>query len=212
MYAGRPGVSRVEREVLFLPPSIAVVFDRVEGASDTARIWQLNSPVAPTLAGPVATFAGATSTLTVRRILPASPTVQVVDWAATDTDMVGGGFRLDASDSGSGGVSRFFHVLSLDGSVTGAVADDNGTQRGVTIALAQGGSFTVRFGQDTWGGTVQARDAAGSPTWSVSLSPGVETLPLFAGTTQPTIRIGNATISEGNNGTTTLSFTVTRTE
>ena len=210
MYSGSADVARVEREMVFLPPSILVVFDRVEGASNTTRVWQLSSPITPTVAGPITTFAGQTTTLAVRRILPASPTVTVLNWATLDSDMLGGA-RLDVSESGAGGVSRFLHVFSLDGAVTSASADDSGTLRGVTMALSAGGSATVRFQNDSWGGTLQTFGSGGAPMLDVALVPGVETLPLFAGPAEPSLTVDDVATAETDSGTSTLSFSVTLT-
>jgi hypothetical protein len=177
-YAGRAAVQRIERELVFLRPATVVVFDRVEGTANTARVWQLSTAKAPSLSGSTATIVGSKSTLTVHRLLPVGATTRVANWNG-DQDMTGGGYRLEVADSGGNGRSRFLNVLSVDGAVAAATSDDSGSRLGVKLALADGRSATVRFESGTWGGTLQMHDGAGKVLVDARLRRGVAVLPLF---------------------------------
>lgn len=167
MYDG--AVGRVERELVFLEPDILVVFDRIDAGAATERVWQLNTPLQPVLAGATATAGD----LTVRRILPADATTSIFDWS-TDADM-NGGWRLDATHAGGDGSSRFLLVLSVDGAVVAATPSPDGTQLGVAIDLAGGASAIVRFEADAIGGVLDLGDGV-----SIPLGPGVATPPELA--------------------------------
>jgi hypothetical protein len=172
IYDGDPAVARVERELVFVRPDVVVVFDRIDAAEASERVWQLNTPIDPSVAGATTTIDGATATLVVTRIAPDDASTSVLDWT-TDGEM-SGGFRLDASHTSVDGSSRFLHVLSVDGAVASATRDDDGTAIGVSLVLAGGGDVTVRFESDTVGGTL---DLDGTIT---TLAPGVATLPELA--------------------------------
>lgn len=172
------GVTRVDRELVFLAPDAVVVFDRIDAGADVRRIWQLGSPIRPELAGSTATFAGGTATLVLRRVLPASGTPTILDWT-TDGEM-GGGFRLDLADADPSGRSRFLHVLSVDGAVTGAAASPDGARLGVELTFADGTRALVRFEPDALGGTLERRDAGGAVVESAALAATVTPPPLLA--------------------------------
>ncbi len=171
-------VAKAEREVVFIPPDVVVVFDRIDAAADATRVFQLNSPLRPTIAGARATFTGRMSTLTVDRILPAGTgaTASVVDWSS-DSDM-GGGFRLDVTQTGAAGKSRFLHVLSLDGGATASAASDMGTQVGVDVTLRGGGHAGVRFESDGVGGSLRLTGPGGAVLEQATLAAGVAVLPV----------------------------------
>jgi hypothetical protein len=177
VYGGEAAIVRDEREALFLKPGVLVLFDRVDAAADTVRVWQLNSAFQPAPSGDVVAFAGATSDLDVWLLGPDGATTSVVDWT-TDDDM-NGGWRLDVAHSSADGRSRFLHVLSLDGAVSGADAVTDGTLAGVDLVLAGGGTVEVRFESDEVGGTLRVLDGAGSETLSTTLEPGVAVLPVL---------------------------------
>jgi hypothetical protein len=172
-YAGHAAVERVERELVYLEPDVLVVFDRVTSAADTQQIWQLNTPVRPVVAGALATVAGAASSLEVRRVVPESATASVRDWAG-DGDLAGG-HRLDVTVPG--GDRQLLHVLAIDGAVSAATRSDAGGRIGVALALAGGGTATVRFGAGGVDGTLEVRDAAGAVVAAAALAEGVDRLP-----------------------------------
>jgi hypothetical protein len=178
IYDGDPSISRSEREIVFLKPDVLVVFDRVDAAAGSRRVWQLNSPVEPSLGGDVATIPGSASTLSVQCVLPEGAAASVLDWTA-DSDM-NGGYRLDIADETADGESRFLCVLSLDGGAETVSATHEAGQLGVMVELAAGGSALVRFDDDASGGMLVIYDGTGVELVNQALSAGVADLPLFA--------------------------------
>jgi hypothetical protein len=174
IYDGDAAVSRVERELVFVKPDTLVVFDRIDAAAASQRVWQLNTPIAPVLSGAgdsIATLTGDQATLVVRRILPAGAVSSVLDWTG-DAEM-SGGYRIDATDTGGDGSSRFLHVLSVDGAVTAATPSDDGDQLGVALTVS-GAPVTVRFAADEPGGSLIIDGDA------ITLAPGIQVLPELA--------------------------------
>jgi len=178
IYDGSEAVTAQEREVVLIKPDVIVVFDRVDGAGDTRRIWQLNSPVAPVVGGSSASFAGTAGSLDVSWMTPADAAASVLDWT-TDDDM-NSGFRLDLAHEGSGGSSRFLVVLSLDHALDSASASHDSGQLGVEIELAGGGSALVRFNENEPGGLLEIRSASGEVLAEAALGGSVAELPLFS--------------------------------
>lgn len=172
IYDDHPAVDRVEREMVFIKPDVLVVFDRVDTSGASQRIWQLNTPIQPTLNGTTATITGSAATLVVRRIEPADAASSVFDWTADD-DM-DGGFRIDSEHADPGGSSRFLHVLSTDGAVMNAAASHAGSQLGVELTLAGNVMARVRFESDAPGGEL-VLDGQTLP-----LAPGITALPELA--------------------------------
>jgi hypothetical protein len=178
VYEGRAAVVKAQREMVWLKPDVFVIFDRVDtSGSGVSRIWQLNSPVLPTIAGRTATVSASGSTLSVHAILPSASALQTTDWKATDSDMLAG-FRFEAVDS-AGASSLFLHVVSLDAAVSAAVADDVAGQHGVKLTLKGGDVATVRFGDTTPGATVDWTRASGTSVTSGPRTMAVEALPLL---------------------------------
>jgi hypothetical protein len=157
------GVARLERELVWLAPDVLVVFDRVDGGGADA-IWQLNSPLSPTVAGTRASFAGAAATLEVERVLPAAATATVRDWPTLDDDM-DGGYRLDVA----GGAGTFLHVLWVDGAATAVTPSDGDGRLGVAIQYG-GGTAVVRFSPDGFDATLDLGDG------TIALGPGIDSL------------------------------------
>ncbi|MEZ4367490.1 MAG: hypothetical protein R2939_14625 [Kofleriaceae bacterium] len=58
-YGGDSEVRRSEREVIYVEPDVLIVFDRADSEPGTTAVWHLSSPLAPSIAGDRATFAGA---------------------------------------------------------------------------------------------------------------------------------------------------------
>jgi hypothetical protein len=161
------GVNLVQREIVYLKPDILVVYDRVDAGSGATHVWQLNSPVVPSPSGSSATLGG----LVLHAVKPSGATFSVVDLPDEDPDFQGG-HRLDRTVSGNGAV-YFLNVLSVDGAVTAASDASQGSDDGVSIALAAGGTATVRFHQGSPGGALTYGSFDGA------LPSGVTPPPLF---------------------------------
>ena len=150
-YAGSSAVSKVQREIVFLPPNVIVVYDRVNTAAGTQQTWQLATPVSPSISGANSTITGSGHTLSVQRLAPAATSSVHAMTAESDYN---GGYRLD--ETIAGGNQRYLHVLSIDGAAT-AVASANDS----TVSLTAGGkSVTVAFNRDTVGATLTVNGAA----------------------------------------------------
>jgi len=166
-YRGNSAIQKVQRELVFLPPNVVVVYDRVQTAADTTQTWQLALPVAPSISGATATVASGGHTLSVTRIGATGGAMSVYDFRA-DPDLKGG-FRLD--EQLPGGDRRYLHVLALDGAVTAATQSG---ASGVTLSLASGGTATVSFAPDAVGATLTRAGQA------QALGAGVNALPAEA--------------------------------
>ncbi|MBK8940905.1 MAG: hypothetical protein IPM79_25630 [Polyangiaceae bacterium] len=168
-YGGAALVTSVRREVVFVKPSFFVVRDRVGTSAPSAqRVFQLNTPLQPSVSSGRASIDGAASSLDLFVVRPAAVTPSVVDWDATDGDM-NGGYRIEVATSGQE-EALFLTVLSIDGEVASATASG---AAGVTIAAASG-DFTVSFSEEGVGATVES--ASGTTTFTAA----VDQLPLLA--------------------------------
>ncbi len=167
IYNGKAAVAKVEREFLFLKPSTFVVFDRVDTAAGASRVWTLNVPVAPTLAGDRLSLTRGANRMDVFRLAP------------TGLSSVLSGHRVDVADA-AGTSSLFLHVIGLDGAVASATRSDAAGQTGVDITFADGRSATVRFSSSGHGGSVNLLAPGGASLFNGPLPTTVATLPLFA--------------------------------
>ncbi|HEX4419534.1 MAG TPA: hypothetical protein VH165_16590 [Kofleriaceae bacterium] len=165
-YNGNAAVQKVQREMVYLLPDVVVVFDRVKSASGTSQIWQLASPVSPSISGTLGSFTNAGHTLKVQKLH--GGTMSATNMTSVDPDFTGG-YRLD--ETMPGGDNRYLHVLSIDGSVSSTVAADDATHMGVTVHLASGHNATVTFVRDTPGATLVLDGV------TKTLSAGVDKLP-----------------------------------
>jgi hypothetical protein len=145
-YGGDPGISKVQREIVFLEPNTVVVYDRVVTTADTTQVWQLATPVAPAISGATATI-NAAHTLRVDRLVPAAATSSAYNLASTSAYRAG--YRLDTAQPG--GDRRYLHVLSIDGSTASATASGDS---GVSIQLANGQAANIAFNRDSIGATL----------------------------------------------------------
>ena len=171
---GDASVQKVEREVVFLHPDCVIVFDRTSSAAGTSQIWQLNSPYPATLNPNDAmaesfSGAGAKHTLRLQRILPATGATRA-SVALSGDFTAGHRYQLTAP----AGANTFLNVLSTDNAVTSAVGSNAGGRLGVTVTLADGKVYTVRFSTTGVDGTLEL--AGGS---TVNLGPGVDSLPVL---------------------------------
>ena len=177
VYEGKTAVAKSQREMVWLKPDAFVIFDRVDTSSNgNSRIWQLNSPTQPAIAGRTATVSADGSTLTVHAMLPGTSTLSTLDWK-TDSDMLGG-YRFEAVDS-AGTSSLFLHVISLDGAVATAASDDLAGQHGVKLTLKSGDAATVRFWDATPGASIDWTRANGTSVTTGPRTMGVQALPLL---------------------------------
>jgi hypothetical protein len=167
-------IQKLEREVVFLEPDCVVVFDRFASAAATVPVWQLSSPINPTVSGTRASFRGGKHTLQVERVLPAGATNNVQSWQGRDFR---GGFRFEQIAPG-GGTSQFLNVLWTDDAVTSVAPSNADGRLGVQLQLKGGRTATVRFGATSVDGTLQITGGTG-PDVDTALRSGVDTLPAF---------------------------------
>ena len=138
-------VSLLQREVVYLEPNVVVVFDRARTPSGGEQVWQLASPVTPSLNGAVSELRGSGHTLSIERVSPDASS-SVYDFASDD-DFIGG-HRLD--ETSPGGDRRWLHVLSIDGAASSVVRID-----ATTVDLMVGGqSVRVHFDADAVGASL----------------------------------------------------------
>jgi hypothetical protein len=177
IYDGKAPIEEVYRAVVMIKPNVFVVFDRVRTSSVSARkVWQLNTPIAPSISGSGATIVGSQSKLRLFTISPSgvSPTAQA--WPALDSDMLGG-HRIEIAHEGAT-TSYFLTVLSLDDAVTSASASNASGQRGASLVLANGGTALIRFAETGSGGTLQI-EGGGLPAFDGPLPQAVLSLPVL---------------------------------
>lgn len=173
-YDGDSRVQGVQREIVHLEPDVVVVFDRVQTSASTQQVWQLSSPVSPTITGGKAVFQGASHSLTVQRLLPAGATATKTAWTSIDSDF-NAGHRFQ--DTIGGGTVNHLHVLWADAAVSSVAASDADGRLGVIVHFANGSQATVRFSTGGVDGTLELRNSAGTVTDSATLGEGIEELP-----------------------------------
>jgi hypothetical protein len=162
-YDGNAAVQLVQRELVYLQPDVAIVFDRVRTSSGTTQTWQLPAPVQPAISGNTATITASGHALEVTRLAPTSATVSTHSFASESE--FSGGFRLD--ERVAGGDQRYLHVLAIDDAATSITAEG---PAGVTVRLADNRIATVVFERDAIGATLTIDGVA------TSLAPGIESL------------------------------------
>jgi hypothetical protein len=146
-YAGNAAVQKVQREIVFLPPNVIVVYDRVATAAGTTQTWQFATPVQPSVSGTGATITGSGHTLNVQRLAPAAATGAATSMTSVDADF-SSGYRFD--ERMAGGDQRYLHVLSIDGAATNVTSANDST---VTLTVG-GKTATVAFNRSASGGTL----------------------------------------------------------
>ena len=176
-YAGRGGITQMEREIVFVKPDTVIVFDRIQASAGSQKVWRLNTPVRPTVSGRVATIAGTRGRLALTSVLPTGLTPAVVDWAATDNDTEGG-YRIDLATTGDGR-AVFLNVLSVNNAVTAVTESSPSGMRGATLTLADGRTVTVQFSEATFGATLDVTGGSG-PAIHGPLTRSVGDLPRYA--------------------------------
>lgn len=168
-------VVKSERELVFLEPDTVVVFDRYS-TNGATPIWQLSSPVSPTMSptpsGPRASFRGAKHTLNVERVIPAAATPNVVSWRNNEFK---GGFRFE--QSAAGGAGQFLNVLFTDDAASAITPSNAGGRVGVQLTLKDGRTATVRFNPNGVDGTLDI--TGGTNPVNATLGTGIDALPQF---------------------------------
>jgi hypothetical protein len=125
-------------------------------------VWQLATPIAPSIAGARATIAGA-RTLTIERVAPAQAAWSATDLRSVDADFTGG-HRLDTVMPG--GDHRYLHVLWIGGAASGVSPQ----AEGVALQLEGGRTASLRFERDGIGGSLSIDGL------ELTLGPGVDPL------------------------------------
>jgi hypothetical protein len=168
----QPGVvASVLREVVWIKPSTFVVRDAVTTSDPGARrVFQLNTPITPSVSGRRVTMDGASSSLDLFVLEPSSGPISTVSWAATDADVLGG-FRVEAAQEGSA-TEQFLTVLGAGGAVSAASASGDV----VTVTLADGRTAVVAFDDVA----APQLDVTGPGAFSLALQRTVQTFPLLA--------------------------------
>lgn len=180
----KSGITKSEREFVFIKPATFVVYDRAQASdANTRRIFTMNFPAPPAISGNVLSLAAGANRIDLRRILPAAGTPVTTLWKVAnskDYAAASTSARVDLVETGAGGRSEFLHVAGLDGAVTQAIASDAPGQSGTAITLADGRVVTLRFNQASRGGTIEIRAAGGALLESRTLPTGVEPPPVYA--------------------------------
>ncbi len=170
VYDGQ-GVDRVGREVVWIKPGVFVVRDVVATSDASARrVYQLNTPISPSVSGRRVTMDGQSSSLDLFVVAPSSGPISTVSWASTDDD-VQAGYRIEVAQQGDA-TESFLTVLGVGGAVTSA----SGSSTSATVTLSDGRTATVSF-SDGAGPHVEVTGAGG---FVRDLPLTVQTLPLEA--------------------------------
>jgi len=191
MYTAASGVTKSEREFVFIKPSTFVVYDRAQTSVANARhIFTMNFPAPPTMNGNLASLVIGANRFDMRRIVPATATVTMTRWQDVNSQYVplpsnppsppNTATRFDVVEPGAGGSSEFLHVIGLNGSATQAVASNAAGQTGTSVTLADGRVVTVRFNQNSRGGTIEIRSAGGAILESGALPNTIQAPPVYA--------------------------------
>ncbi len=179
VYGSKSVVAKMEREFLLIKPSTLVVLDRVQTTgTGVRRVWTLNLPGLPTIAGDRFTAMSGNNQLDVVTLAPTGLTPLVVSWPSANSDM-SAGYRVDVADS-TGDTSVFLNVLGADRAFSTAVRSDAAGQIGALITLANGSTATVRFSTAGTGGTLEVRDQTGQVTSTGALPTTIQALPRLA--------------------------------
>jgi hypothetical protein len=183
MYAASTGITKSEREFVFIKPSTFIVYDRVNATDATLRrIFTMNYPVTPTVVGPKTSVVVGGNRLDMTRIVPAAGTPTPTRWIDVNKKEYAASpnaTRQDLVVSGSG-ASEFLHVFGLNNAASAAVAANATNQTGVMVTLADGRIAIVRFNQGSRGGTLEIKASNGTSLVSMPLPTTVQAPPLYA--------------------------------
>jgi len=140
--------TKLQREIVYLPPSTIVIYDRASTPAGNQQVWSLAFPASPSISGPQTTVAASGHTLNIQRLAPANATASSYSYAANNSDFTNG-YRLD--ETMPGGDNRWLHVATIDGSATQVTSSDGNS---VDLVLANGTAAHVAFNPNDVGGTL----------------------------------------------------------
>ncbi|MCA9523459.1 MAG: hypothetical protein KC609_20935 [Myxococcales bacterium] len=167
------GITTVQRRMVFIKPNVFVVFDQIGSSATIDTVWQLNTPVAPSLSTRVATISGSSSTLRVEMLEPNSGSFETMNWTGQD-DMTNGGYQLQFKQSGTS--QHYVTVLSLDGALASATRLSETNILGATLTLADGRIVDVRFSTNSGTGSVIVK-VGGNETYNQTFDESLQKLP-----------------------------------
>ncbi|RYG17641.1 MAG: hypothetical protein EON96_06410 [Caulobacteraceae bacterium] len=185
VYPANSGVTKSEREFVFIKPSTFIIYDRAQTASaNSRRMFTINFPAMPIVNGENTSLTAGGHRLQMERLSPVAATTNVALWRTIMPSRFPGdanpATRMDVIDATGGTRSDFLHVIGLDGAFTRAERSDAGGQIGATVTLADGRVAIVRFNQNSQGGTIEIRSSTGAVLESRALPTTVTTPPLYA--------------------------------
>jgi hypothetical protein len=140
--------SKLQREIVFLPPSTIVIYDRATTPAGNSQVWSLAFPASPSISGANTTVTASGHTLNIQRLAPAGASASSVSFASINSDFTNG-YRLD--ETMAGGDNRWLHVATIDGSATQITSSDGNS---VSLVLANGTPAHVAFDPNGVGGTL----------------------------------------------------------
>lgn len=183
MYGTTAGVTRSEREFVFIKPATFVIYDRTQtSASGARRIFTMNFPAPPSFEGNLTSLVVGANRFDMRRLVPATASTTTTLWRTVNSQYsaTSTAARVDVVDPAPGNSSEFLHVIGLDGAASLAERSDAPGQTGAAVTLADGRVVTVRFNQNSSGGTISIRSAGGGMLESGALPTSVQAPPVYA--------------------------------
>lgn len=183
MYGTTAGVTRSEREFVFIKPATFVIYDRAQtSASGARRIFTMNFPAPPSFEGNLTSLVVGANRFDMRRLVPATASTTTTLWRTVNSQYsaTSTAARVDVVDPAPGNSSEFLHVIGLDGAASLAERSDAPGQTGAAVTLADGRVVTVRFNQNSSGGTISIRSAGGGMLESGALPTSVQAPPVYA--------------------------------
>lgn len=160
VYSQHPEILKSEREIIFISPQIFIVFDRANSTATTKKIWTLNLPKKPTIAGNKTTLLqttnGVSHQLDITRLSPSVATTTLKNWKTINSDLLNG-YRLDVTDPSTTS-SYFLHLFDINKAVKQTNLFKNSTQTGAILELNNGQELTVKFNNSTVGGRISIKD------------------------------------------------------
>jgi hypothetical protein len=183
MYGTNAGVTRSEREFVFIKPATFVIYDRAQtSASGARRIFTMNFPAPPSFEGNLTSLVVGANRFDMRRLVPATASTTTTLWRTVNSQYsaTSTAARVDVVDPAPGNSSEFLHVIGLDGAASLAERSDAPGQTGAAVTLADGRVVTVRFNQNSSGGTISIRSAGGGMLESGALPTSVQAPPVYA--------------------------------
>jgi hypothetical protein len=183
MYGTTAGVTRSEREFVFIKPATFVIYDRTQtSASGARRIFTMNFPAPPSFEGNLTSLVVGANRFDMRRLVPATASTTTTLWRTVNSQYsaTSTAARVDVVDPAPGNSSEFLHVIGLDGAASLAERSDAPGQTGAVVTLADGRVVTVRFNQNSSGGTISIRSAGGGMLESGALPTSVQAPPVYA--------------------------------